>query len=151
MKSASTPRHTEESGFLVASTPFPSYLIDQVMPTLKDTEWRLLCIVVRQTLGWKEGEGRKRRDWLSQQQFKVRTGRASEAVSRAIDALVRRGLIEVTDVRGRILDSPPKRKGNQGPMYFTLGRLWISGGEASDRSSICEHRKANTTKKTLTK
>jgi len=28
------------------TTPFPNYLLNEVMPTLKDTEWRLLCVIV---------------------------------------------------------------------------------------------------------
>jgi len=62
----------EEVGAFV---PFPSALLDEWLPRLKDTEWRLLCVVVRQTLGWKNGKGRKRRDWMSQSQLMKRTGR----------------------------------------------------------------------------
>ena len=27
-------------------TPFPNKLIDEVMPTLRDTEWRVLCVIL---------------------------------------------------------------------------------------------------------
>ena len=79
---------------LANTTPFPNGLFE-LMPSLKDSEWRVLCLIVRQTWGWKEGDGRKHSDWITQKQMMRRTGRSSEALSRAVDALVRRGLIEV--------------------------------------------------------
>ena len=85
-------------------TPFPNVLLDTVMPLLKDTEWRILCVIVRQTLGWLEGAGnghkegdRKSRDWLTHSQLKQRTGRNSAAICKAVHSLVRRGLIVVYD------------------------------------------------------
>src|ERR1051326_1992256 len=101
-----------EPRFPVRSTPFPSHLLDTVMPVLKDTEWRVLCVVVRATLGWTEGAGgqRKPQDWLTQSQLKERTGRASEAISHAIDTLVKKGLLEVHDEIGRMLASPQERR-----------------------------------------
>ena len=112
------------------NTPFPSYLIDRIMPELSDTEWRLLCVVVRQTLGWREGAPkgkggdwlarRKGRDWLTHRQLKARTGRASEAVSRALDGLVRRDLVLVTGLDRRPLPTPAERRRCQGPLFFGL-------------------------------
>lgn len=32
--------------------PFPRVLVDEVMPDLTDTEWRVLTVIVRQTIGW---------------------------------------------------------------------------------------------------
>ena len=56
-----------DDAFPARSTPFPSHLLDDAMPLLSDTEWRVLCVVVRQTLGWEDGQGgRKREDWLTQ-------------------------------------------------------------------------------------
>src|SRR6266404_747997 len=92
-------RHT--SAFPANSTPFPNVLIDRIMPTLRDTEWRVLCTVVRQTLGWHSAAGkRKTSDWLTQSQLKRRTGRESAAVSQAIESLVRKGLLCVRDETG---------------------------------------------------
>ncbi len=61
--------------------PVPNRLVDEVLPTLKDTELRVLLIVLRQTLGWREGSDTrarwryKRRDWISHSQMVRRTGR----------------------------------------------------------------------------
>lgn len=98
------------------------------MPALSDTEWRLLGVIVRQTLGWREKDGRdgnggparKGRDWLTHRQLKSRTGRASEAVSRAVDGLVRKGLILVTGMDGRPLLTPAERRRCQGALFFAL-------------------------------
>ena len=80
---------------LAPFTAIPNVLIDEVMPTLKDTEWRLLCVIARQTLGWVDKNGkRKQRDWMSQSQLIARTGRNSAALSTALDVLVRENLIE---------------------------------------------------------
>lgn len=157
------------------ATPFPSHLIDQVMPLLKDTEWRILCVIVRQTLGWKVGEGRqrKRSDWLTQSQLKARTGRETAALSQAIDTLVRRGLIEVRNDEGEPLLSPEERRRSHGRLFYRLcpGVLQNPGpgagetnaraepaGKSEQDTSKTEHscsetefRKANITKETGTK
>ncbi len=117
------PFPRESTPFPNMSTPFPSLLIDRIMPDLSDTEWRLLCVVCRQTLGFVSPEaqgGRRTRDWLTHGQLKARTGRASEAVSRAIDGLVRKNLIEVRTYAGEPLLTPPERRRCQGMLFFSL-------------------------------
>lgn len=103
-------------------TPVPNLLIDQIMPTLSDSEWRLLCVVCRQTLGYAsaDGNGRRYRDWLTHRQLKARMGRASAAVSRAVDGLARKNLIEVQAMDGRPLMTPHERRRCQGALYFSL-------------------------------
>ena len=57
---------------LAPVVPVPAVYIDYVMPALSDAEWRVLCIVIRQTLGWvdtKKHSSRKLRDWFSLSQF----------------------------------------------------------------------------------
>lgn len=154
------------------TTPFPSYLLDDIMPLLSDTEWRLLCVVVRQTLGWEDGQGgRKREDWLTQSQLKARTGRASEAVSRAIDGLVQKGLIQVHSEAGELLMTPQERRRCPGRLLFALAPQALDApqdapnmrrespcsegehghSENEQGSSVSELRKANTTKETQDK
>ena len=104
------------------ATPFPSALIDQVMPRLKDTEWRLLCVIVRQTLGWKDKQtgARKTSDWLTQKQLIKRTGRSSEALSRALDSLVRQQIIEVRSSTGTLLSTTAQRRQTRGRIHYAL-------------------------------
>lgn len=107
---------------LARTTPFPNFLIDEVMPFLKDTEWRLLCIIVRQTLGHIDATTKRRKtsDWITQKQFLEKTGRNRAALSRAIEALVNRGIIEVRTENGRLLTSATKRRQHKGRAIYSL-------------------------------
>lgn len=113
---------TEQRAFFV---PIPHVVFDQILPTLKDTQVRVLFIVLRQTLGRSGAEpgGIKAADWLTHSQLRERTGRASEAVSSAVDVLVRRGLIEVVDAAGRAVATPAERRAHRGRLYYRPGRL----------------------------
>lgn len=146
---------TVELDFPARSTPFPNVLLDEIMPQLTDSEWRLLCVIVRQTLGWQvKGTGRRRsRDWLTQSQFRARTGRESSAISKAIESLVRQFLIEVTTEEGFRLNSARERRRYRGRLFFCLhSRLLGQGvGINQEPNSESEHQKANTTKDTYTK
>lgn len=126
-------------------TAFPNALLDRVMPALRDTEWRLLCVIVRQTLGWSENGKRKSRDWLTQSQLMARTGRNSAALSAALDVLVRRRLIGAWDEAGRSLLTPQARRARQGRVYYGLGEAVLQGilqGDAKVAKTAL--RKANT-------
>ena len=135
------------------STPVPNELLDRTMPELRDTELRVLLVVVRQTLGWQDGfdpKQRKERDWLTQSQLMRRTGRASEAVARAVDGLVRLGLIDVLDRSGSLLPSPAERRRHLGRLYYRLRPHVHSKGSitqlAKGKSPKSEYAKPNTTK-----
>lgn len=136
---------------LARTTPFPNVLLDEAMPTLNGAQWRLLCVVVRQTLGWQEkGGGRKARDWMTHRQLRQRTGLASASVSHAIDALVRRGLIEVQDASGKLLDSSSARQRAQSALFFSVGKKWLQPGSEAGFSKS-GFQKVKTTKETETK
>lgn len=116
------PQSSPPSAIPLRTTPFPNHLLDRVMPHLRDTEWRILCVIVRQTLGWQrpDGKGRKDSDWLTQRQLKQRTGRESEAICAAVDSLVSKGLIEVRSTDGRFLHTPSERRRHAGQMRFRV-------------------------------
>lgn len=132
------------------SFPVPNTVVDALLPDLKDTEIRVLLVVLRQTRGWVDPKTGlpKERDWLTHSRLKRATGRASEAVSAAVDSLVRRGLVVVEDVGGRALSTPAERRRLTAALYFRPGpRLAGAGSSATDlpdRES--EIRKAKTTK-----
>lgn len=104
------------------TTPFPNYLLNEIMPKLKDTEWRLICVVVRQTLGWKDQATgiRKTSDWMTRRQLIEKTGRNSEALSKAVDALVQQNLVEARNKLGKSLSMPEQRKHGRGRIYYAL-------------------------------
>ena len=133
------------------TTSVPNELLDLTLPELRDTELRVLLVIVRQTLGWQDDTNpgrRKERDWLTQSQLMHRTGRASEAVARAIDGLVRRGLIDVLDRSGTPLLLAVERRRHLGRLYYRLRPRNRSEGGSQIHRQVpkSEYAKPNTTK-----
>ena len=142
------------ANYLTPFAAFPCVLIYSVMPSLRDTEWRLLCVVVRQTVGWgANGHRHKRRDWLTQRQLIARTGRNSAAISTALDVLVRRRLVDATDEQGNLLLTPQERRRYRGRLYFSLcfegvtalHAVTILNAKSEQRDEKSEVANANTT------
>lgn len=111
------------------SVPVPNSLFDEYIPTLTDTELRVLLVVIRATLGWREADGQgntryKTRDWINHAQLQRRTGRSSAAISRAVQSLVERSLIHVENWRGEPLTTADVRRSHIGKMYYRLGPVW---------------------------
>jgi len=149
------PTYTAQSdaGDEGGTTPVPNRLLDRVMPGLRDSELRVLLVVVRQTLGWQAGphpSQRKERDWLTQSQLMRRTGRASEAVASAVDSLVRGGLIDVLDRDGTPLTTPAERRRHLGRLYYRL-RPGANAVPASFKRPKAEHAKIEHAKPNTTK
>lgn len=124
-------RTDNRGSFPAGAVPIPNQLFDAVLPNLKDTELRVLLIVLRQTIGFREGSPSggwryKERDWISHSQMIRKTGRGSEAVSRAIDALVQRGLIVVESAAGRPLVTAAERRRFLERLYFRPAQMWIT-------------------------
>jgi len=111
---------SEKPYSLTHATLVPNLVIDGLMPRLRDTEFRLLLVVLRQTWGW-----HKERDWLTHGQLKRRTGRSSAALSKAISVLVRANLILVRNRSGRILETAAERRREQASLYFSLHPILI--------------------------
>ena len=138
------------------TTPVPNSVLDVLLPELSDTELRVLLVVVRVTRGWSEGkERRKERDWLSHAQIKARTGRASAAVSAAIDGLVKRDLIRVEDELGNPLTETGQRRRAGRNLFFRLEvdskrEKFPNDFVPAPTFSESEIRKAKTTKETGT-
>lgn len=108
------------------STPMPNALLDTWMPRLSDTELRVLLVVTRQTLGFQASANsagiaaRRARDWITHSQLKQKTGWESAAVSRAIDGLVKEGLLQVCTQAGAPLPTPQERRRYPGKLFFSL-------------------------------
>lgn len=133
---------TPESG-IRNTVPVPRKIFDVLLPTLTDSELRVLLVVTRQTLGFREKSGsRKKRDWITNSFFRKKSGRASASVSRAIERLVKRNVITVTDKSGMSLTSPSSRRRHRGKLYYSLGEVLCISSEI---------QKVKTTKETETK
>jgi len=71
-------------------TMFDNYILDVIMPELKPTHWKVLCFILRKTVGWQKVE-----DGLSYSQIMEGTGIGNRTtVSGAIKALTKAGYIE---------------------------------------------------------
>jgi len=93
------------------STPVPNCLFDEILPTLKPAELKILLIIIRQTYGWIDPrfpKKRKQSDWISQSQFQHKTGLSRKAVSTALASLIGRKLVRVYDAHGLPVDGSGK-------------------------------------------
>jgi hypothetical protein len=58
--------------------PINNAVFDEIMPTLSPSAWKVLCVVIRATWGWKLEDGtRKTEDYISYSQFLKRSGISS--------------------------------------------------------------------------
>jgi len=76
-------------------TTFNNYILDHIMPDLSANGWKVLCVAIRQTIGWQDEEtasGRREMEVISYSQFRQMTGIGSDqTVARAIKECVDRG------------------------------------------------------------
>jgi len=103
------------------STAIPNVVFDEYISSLKPSEVCVLLVIYRQTVGWIDQYGnRKQRDWITNAQFQKRTGLSDKTVTGAIDTLVQRRLIKVTDALGNMLLHPEDRRGKVRIFYAPL-------------------------------
>lgn len=69
-------------------TMFNNHVLDHFMPDLSGNGWKVLCVAIRQTWGWKDEtteSGRKEKDRIAYSQFMEKTGiKSSATLSRAL-------------------------------------------------------------------
>ena len=102
------------------TTPVPNSLFDIFLKDLQIAELKVLLVVIRQTLGWRDKQavlGRKEIDWISNEQLQAKTGSSRRAISSAIQILVSKHLIEVLDDKGVLLYEAIKRQGKSRLFY----------------------------------
>lgn len=114
----------EHSKLLPNTTQIPNIIIDEWMHRLNEIEFKILIVVIRQTLGWVMDDAsgrRKERDWLSMTQLSQKTGRGRTQISCNLKTLIEtHGLVEATNKQGELLDSAEKRKKNRGQIFYRL-------------------------------
>ena len=92
------------------TTPVANEFFDKRMAELSSSAIRVYLKIVRNTWGWRNENGQvKNRDWISHSQF-GRVGVSSRSVTKAIEELLKMGLIRITDDDGNNLSNPTKRK-----------------------------------------
>jgi len=94
-------------------------MFDKYLAILKPSESVIMMIIFRQTLGWKHPETgkRKMRDWISQSQFQKKSGLSDKTITQAIQCLVEKRLILVTDHYGYELKTTESRRGKTRIFY----------------------------------
>lgn len=106
------------------TTQVPNVILDEWMPRLSDVEFRLLLVVVRQTLGWiadAETKTRKTEDWISGSQLAAKSGRSRSHISRSMKKLIEdHQLVVAVDSKGRALDTSEKRRAKFGKIFYRL-------------------------------
>lgn len=115
--------HTPRTETLGPFVMLPLDFMDRLMPALMESEWRVLLVILRQTRGWVAADGhagRKDRDWISMGQFARKTGLHRDSIGRAVESLVRLGLIRVESEEGTLLNTPALRKRYGVRLYYRL-------------------------------
>lgn len=138
------------------TTPVPNVFFDAWLPLLTESEIKILLVVIRQTWGWvdKLTGGRKERDRISGWQFRQKTGLSKRIITKAINALSDKGLLEVSDYSCNRLIFASDRKGRK-YLYYRSAVQDFSGPKSSAQS-VPEpahkgyHNKTNSTKRNRT-
>jgi len=94
--------------FQAPYTMVHNYVIDHIMPDLSPNAWKVLCVAIRQTIGWQDEateSGRRESDVITYSQFQRQTGIVSRGtLSRALKECLDKGYLlreEVDQYRGK--------------------------------------------------
>ena len=95
-------------------TKIPNVLIQTLLPTLSDTELRIVLVLLRATVGWNKPDATVT---LSYRKLMERTGRSSETVWKAVQSLEDKGIIHSD--RNRPIQKPRNRVSKTGRQQET--------------------------------
>ena len=97
-------------------------------------------------LGWRDGNGYpKERDWISHSQFE-KVGLSSRSVTTAIDELLSRNLIILTDDNGNLLHNAQQRKRANRIYYALTAQSKAKFTETTERNHKTSPQNLRTTK-----
>lgn len=117
------------------TTPYPNALLEATL-AMPETQARIINLIVRMTLGWASGGPRRRRASirLTLAEIMERIDRSSSApISQALDALVRKGVLEIQTRDGQMLSTPELRRRYHRPLYFRIARTYVESAQRSER------------------
>jgi hypothetical protein len=80
--------------------PLPHYFLVKILPSLSDTELRVLLIILSRTVGWKQKDASPTRVRLSRVALSIATGRSNTTVSQAVERLSSKGMIAIENANG---------------------------------------------------
>ncbi len=103
-------------------TQVPNVVFDIHLPSLTESELKLLLVIIRQTFGWfdKATGQRKTRDRISHGQFMKKTGLSRRVITKALKSLIDKNLVTVTCENGKTLHQAVERKGVSKLFYSFL-------------------------------
>jgi hypothetical protein len=102
------------------TTQLPNAFVDIHLRTMSEKEVKILLLIVRQTIGFSDGKGgRKKREWLSQKFISSRTGLSFKSISLGIHQLIIKNLVIAYNSKGSVLHRPESRKGCLRIFYAT--------------------------------
>jgi len=135
------------------STQIPNHILDKFLPLLTEAELKIILVIIRQTLGWiiKATGKRKHRDRISNSQFQQKTGMSKRIITKSIQTLITKELIEVTDRKGNLLSEPLLRKGKKWLYYAVHFKACCSAQKDIKPVHETNHNKTNKTKLTYQK
>lgn len=94
------------------TTQVPNEVFDTHLLNLTFSELKLLLIIIRQTYGWVDNNGkRKQRDRITYSQFQLKTGLSRRVITQTVQSLLNKHLITITASNGERLHNPEQRKG----------------------------------------
>jgi len=137
------------------TTQIPNILLDELLKTLSYSELKVLLTIMRKTIGIVDScdsSKRVERAWISQRLFMLCTNLSGRAVSSAIDSLVTRKIILVTDAKKNIVSSKSSRRGAS-KLYYSSNSLLDTPQEKKASELDCHNpvKKGHTIKLTYIK
>ena len=95
------------------TTHVPNEVFDKWLAILTESEIKILLVIIRQTYGWidRYTGRRKLRDRITRTQFMKKAGLSARIVSKTLNSLLKRGLIQISDENLKPLIHSSERKG----------------------------------------
>lgn len=127
------------------TTQTPNSLFDTYLKTLSKSELKVLLIIIRKTVGIIDINNKSKRlvrAWISQRLFRICTSLSGRAISTAIDSLIQKNLIIVTNESGQILKNKNTRRGVS-RLYYSSNSLLEGSQEKNKVSEITFNKPVN--------
>jgi hypothetical protein len=138
------------------TTQVPNFLFDTYLAQLTESELKVLLVVVRQTFGWldKRTGKRKLKDRISGSQFRDKTGLSKRIITKTVQSLAVKNLLQITDFKGCALQNPKDRRGKT-YLYYAINAVHMPTSTKAqtvpEHVHKGDHNKTNYTKIKKTK
>jgi len=131
------------------TTQTPNLLFDHLLKELSESQLKVLLTIIRKTMGQADPEcpeKRLERAWISQKLFMLCCSLSGKSVSNAINSLVIKGYIEVTNQAEEVMHTTQQRRKTSRLYYASRLRLEANKKQASKMLCINGVNKCHTIK-----